>query len=132
MPANIDPETLYVDDLPGIWSPVQWELTEEERQQEVQQQATASLLWTADAPEVVLRLLLSETDIERVLDPPAGYDPDQQGEWNPGLVTYTFKRHISLVKVVRQPDYLYVEYNFEDLGYWGFEIEPEKVTIQRL
>jgi hypothetical protein len=132
MPANIDPETLYVDDLPGIWSPIQWELTEEERQQEVEQQATASLLWTADAPEAVLRLLLSETDIERIFDPPAHYDPDQQGEWNPELVTFSFKRPIRLVKVERQPDYLYVEYNFEDLGYWGFEIEPDKITIQRL
>ncbi len=47
-------------------------------------------------------------------------------------MTFTFKRPIRLVKVVRQPDYLYVEYNFEDLGYWGFEIEPDKITIQRL
>jgi hypothetical protein len=31
MPSIIDPQTLYVDDLPAIWSPVQWELTEEER-----------------------------------------------------------------------------------------------------
>ncbi len=28
MPGIIDPETTHVDDLPGIWSPVQWELTE--------------------------------------------------------------------------------------------------------
>ncbi len=70
MPANIDPETLYVDDLPGIWSPIQWELTEEELQQEVEQQATASLLWTANAPEAALRLLLNEVDIERIFDPP--------------------------------------------------------------
>ena len=25
MPSVIDPETLYVDDLPAIWSPVQWD-----------------------------------------------------------------------------------------------------------
>ena len=31
MPSIIDPETIYVDNLPAIWSPVQWELTEEER-----------------------------------------------------------------------------------------------------
>jgi hypothetical protein len=33
MPSVIDPETIYADDLPAIWSPVQWELTEEERVQ---------------------------------------------------------------------------------------------------
>jgi hypothetical protein len=27
MPIEIDPETMNVDDLPGIWSPVQWELS---------------------------------------------------------------------------------------------------------
>ncbi len=58
MPSVIDPETLYVDDLPAIWSPVQWELDEEERIQAVEEQATASLLWTMDAPEAILRLLL--------------------------------------------------------------------------
>lgn len=29
MPGVIDPETLPVDELPGIWTPVQWELTED-------------------------------------------------------------------------------------------------------
>ena len=36
MPSIIDPQTLYVDDLPTVWSPVQWELTEEERIQAVE------------------------------------------------------------------------------------------------
>jgi hypothetical protein len=61
MPSIIDPETLYVDDLPAIWSPVQWELTGEERIAAVEEQATASLLWMMDAPEAILRLLLAET-----------------------------------------------------------------------
>ena len=30
MTAVIIPETLHVDDLPGIWSPVQWLLSEDE------------------------------------------------------------------------------------------------------
>lgn len=71
MPSIIDPQTLYVDDLPTIWSPVQWELIEEERIQAVEEQATASLLWSMDAPEAILRLLLDETGIERFF-------------WNPG------------------------------------------------
>jgi hypothetical protein len=33
MPSIIDPETLYVDNLPSVWSPVRWDLTEEERVQ---------------------------------------------------------------------------------------------------
>ena len=60
MPGVIDPETMYTDDLPGIWSPVQWELSEEERREEIEQQAKASLLWSVSAPEAILRLLLVE------------------------------------------------------------------------
>ena len=61
MTAVIIPETLHVDDLPGIWSPVQWLLSEDERAAELEQQATASLLYAVDAPEAILRLLLEET-----------------------------------------------------------------------
>ncbi|MCX6071918.1 MAG: hypothetical protein NTU91_13855 [Chloroflexi bacterium] len=60
MPSVIDPETMHVDSLPVVWSPVQSPLTEEERAREVEEQATASLLWAADAPETILRLLLGE------------------------------------------------------------------------
>jgi len=56
MPIDIDPETMNVDKLPGIWSPVQWELTEEEHIQELDTQATASLLFAVDVPEAILRL----------------------------------------------------------------------------
>ena len=78
MPSIIDPETLYVDDLPAIWSPVQWELSEEERVQAVEEQATASLLWSMDAPQAILRLLLDETAIERLFKAPAGFNPEEQ------------------------------------------------------
>ena len=57
MPSYIDPETMNVDKLPSIWSPVQWDLSEEERIQELHMQALASLLWTVDIPEAMLRLL---------------------------------------------------------------------------
>jgi hypothetical protein len=132
MPGIIDPETLYVDDLPGIWSPVQWALSEGERIRELDEQATASLLWTVDIPEAILRLLLGETAIERAFEPPKNYDPQQQGDWNEELVTLQFKRPIQLERVVREPNYLYVEYKFGELGYWAFEIEEERVTIERL
>ena len=132
MPSVIDPETMYVDDLPGIWSPVQWELNDEERVKEVENQATASLLWSVDAPEAILRLLLAETEIERAFSPPKGYKPELQGDWEEDVITFQFKRPIHLVKIEREQDYLYVEYKFDDLGYWGLEMEPDKVTIQRL
>jgi hypothetical protein len=132
MPGVIDPETMPVDELPGIWTPVQWELTEGERAHELEEQATASLLWAVDAPEAILRLLLGEADIERAFEPPPGFDPERQGEWDENLVTFQFKRPIRLVEVKREADYVFIEYDFGELGRWGFEIEPEKVAIQRL
>ena len=58
MPGYIDAEFMHVDDLPGIWSPVQWDLTPEERVAEVEEQAHASLMAAVDVPEAILRMLL--------------------------------------------------------------------------
>lgn len=132
MPRIIDPETMNADDVPAIWSPVQWELSEAERIQELESQAIASLLRTADIPETILRLLLDETEIERAFEPPEDYNPEEQGEWDQDLLTFQFRRHLTLEHVEREQDYLYVEYKVEDLGYWALEIEPEKVSIYRL
>ena len=132
MPAVIDPETINVDELPGVWSPVQWDIDEEERMQELDSQAAASLLFAVDVPEAILRLLLTEYQIERAFDPPANYDPDQQGEWDESLLTFQFNRSIQLVKSERNRDRLYVEYHLDDLGYWALEIEQESVRIFRL
>jgi len=60
---------------------VQWELSDQERTEELEQQATASLLWAVDVPQTILRMLLSETGIERAYSPPEGYDPEEQGYW---------------------------------------------------
>lgn len=132
MPGVIDPDTMNADRLPGIWSPVQWELREEERITELETQATASLLWSVDKPEASLRLLLEETEIERVFEPPEDYDPEIQGEWEKDMVTFAFTKPIKLVKAEREHDFLYLEYKLGDSGYWFIEIEPEKVTIQRI
>jgi hypothetical protein len=132
MPAVIDPETMNVDELPGVWSPVQWELSEEERSQELESQATASLLFAVDVPEAILRLLLSEYQIERTFDPPDNYDPKLQGEWDESLLTFQFNRAIRLVKSEQKQDRLYVEYYLADLGYWALEIEPGNVRISRI
>ena len=132
MPSVIDPETLHVDRLPVVWSPVQSPLTEDERAHEVEEQATASLLWAADAPETILRLLLSETAIVRAFEPPQGYDLDQQGEWDPRLVTFAFARPIRLLSAERQPDRLALEYRLDGAGYWRMEITPDSVHLSRL
>ncbi|MFN2128758.1 MAG: hypothetical protein ACK2TU_12945, partial [Anaerolineales bacterium] len=73
MPKDIDPQTMNADNLPGIWSPVQWELSEEEQLQELEEQSTASLLFSVDPPEAILRLLLNEYTIERAYEQPKGY-----------------------------------------------------------
>ncbi|OGO20534.1 MAG: hypothetical protein A2Z14_16385 [Chloroflexi bacterium RBG_16_48_8] len=132
MPSVMDPETIHVDDLPGIWNPIQWEMTEQERIQELESQARASLLWAVDVPEAILRLLLEETHIERAFTPPEGFDPEMQGEWNDHLITFKFKRIFQLKNVDREHDRLTVTYRVEDLGYWCVEIEPERVTIERV
>lgn len=132
MPGFIDPQTINADGLPAIWSPVQWELTEDERQEELEAQATASLLQVADLPEALLRMLLDETAIVRAFDPPPGYDPEMQGEWDPDLVTFEFARDFELRQVKRNSDSFYAEYKVEDLGYWAVEIKPEGLQIYRL
>jgi hypothetical protein len=132
MSSIIDYETMNVDDLPGIWSPVQWELTEDERINEIENQAAASLLSVVDAPEAILRLLLSETAIERAYDPPDGYRPEEQGVWDANLVTFQFIRPIHMVNIQRGPDSLYIEYDFGDLGHWAMVVEAEKVSIEHI
>jgi hypothetical protein len=75
---------------------------------------------------------MDETDIERAYEAPKGYDPEQQGEWDQQLVTFQFRRPIRLESVHREPDRLLVEYDFGDLGHWLLEIEPERVSIERI
>lgn len=132
MPGVIDPETMNVDDLPGIWSPVQWEMSEEERAAEIELQATSSLLHVVDVPEAILRLLLDETEIERAFTPPLGFDPEQQGEWDPDILTFKFSRPARLILSEREEDYLRVEYDFQGLGRWEFEIGPETLSLRRV
>lgn len=132
MPGVIDPETIHVDELPGVWAPVQWEQTPEERAEEVETQARASLLANVDIPEAILRLLLNETSADTVYAPPPGYDPEQQGEWDDTLITFAFQRHVTLKRVERTPTRLVVEYQFENFGWWQLIFEEQRVTIQRI
>jgi hypothetical protein len=132
MPGFIDPQHTNPSNLPTIWSPVQWELTDEQRADELDNQATASLLWSADILEAVLRLLLNETEIERAYEPPEGYDPEQQGEWDESLLTFQFKRPIKIEKFEQRSNGVYIEYQFGGLGHWAIDITPDEVNIRRL
>ncbi len=72
MPRNADPETMNVDDLPGVWTPIQWDMDETERLEELEAQATASLLYAVDIPETILRLLLDEIKSRKGIRTPTG------------------------------------------------------------
>jgi len=54
-----------------------------------------------DAPEAVLRLLLGETEIQRLYQAPEDYDPAEQGEWDTEIMTFGPHRPIKLVEVER-------------------------------
>jgi hypothetical protein len=111
---------------------VQWELSEEERVQELENQSAASLLWAVDMPEAILRLLLDETAIERLYAPPEGYDPELQGGWDESLVTFGFKRPIRLERIERDGERVSVLYKLDGAGYWLMEFTPERVVIERV
>lgn len=132
MPSVIDPQTIHVDELPPIWAPIQWELNEEERIEAINEQAGASLLWTMDAPEAILRLLLNETDIKHLHQAPDNYDPEEQGDWNQEVLTFGPYRPMEMIEIDRTPERLILVYKFGDLGYWEFVIEAEKVSIERI
>jgi hypothetical protein len=129
---QIEPEHFNVDELPGVWTPVQWDMTIEERVQEDEQQAQASLLKTVDVPEAILRLLTGEYEVERIFAPPAGYNPEQQGDWDESLITFAFKRAARLVEVTREAGRLVVTYNLAGWGYWQVTLTPDDVRIIRV
>jgi len=131
LPSIFDPETIYIDDLPAVWSPVQGKLSPDEHANELEDQATASLLWACPVPEQILRILLEETSIQRLDEPPDGYDPENQGEWDPALLAFGFKRSIKLLREERTPEALNLEYKLEGAGNWALEVTQETLTIER-
>lgn len=132
LPKIIDPQTIPVADLPGVWTPGPKMMTPEDRVNAVEAQAQTALLWTIDHPETLLRLLLGETAITRTHEPPRGYDAELQGEWDHDAVAYKFKREMHVTSIEREPDYLYVEYEVKEIGRWSIEISPEEVNISRI
>jgi len=132
MPSIIDHETIHVDELHPLWAPVQWDLTDEERIHIQEEQTKANLLWMMDTPEAILRLLLDEVETKRLYEPPEGYNEEEQGEWEPELVTFGPRHPFELDSVSREGDALFIVYKAGDLGYWEFEITEEQVIIKRI
>lgn len=50
----------------------------------------------------------------------------------PGPGDVPIQTPIQLVDIQREPDYLYAEYKFSDLGYYCVEIETDRASIYRL
>lgn len=133
MPSIIDFETMAADELPSIWSPyIPPDLSESDRLAELDRQSAANLIFNSDVPEAVLRLLLNECDVEPAYEPPKGYDPDEQGEWDADIFSLVFTRPIRLEHIQRKPDRLIVIYDFGSRGHWRLEIEAERVVIERV
>jgi hypothetical protein len=131
MPIPTAPDQLKLIQLPTVWSPAGVETSADGSPQSIQQ-AQAGLLLAVSPVEAALRLLMNEVEVEPVNEPPKGYDPDQQGEWNPQKSHFRFKRAVRLMRVEKNPNGLDLEYNFGDLGYWTVSIEADNVRITRV
>jgi hypothetical protein len=87
---------------------------------------------SVDGPKGILRLLLQETETDRILEPPEDYDPETQGKWDTEFASFGFRKPFELIKVEREHNNPYLEYKFGDYSHWFVEIEPEKVTIAKM
>jgi len=132
MPISLSPDQLKLVQLPIVWSPAAAPAASPDGMPDWISLAQAGLLLAVSAPEAALRLFLQETEVEQVSEPPKGYDPIQQGEWDPQGAAYHFKRRIRMMRVEKIPDRLTVEYHFGDLGYWAVTIEADTVQIARV
>jgi len=132
MPGVIDPETMAVGGAPTIWWPVEVELTEPQRLEEIERQTLAGLLWVAPVPESILRLLLGETEVVRAIDPPEGYDADTQGEWDSERATFAFRRPLHLEADREEDSRRVLEYALEGAGHWRMVISPEQFSLSRI
>jgi len=132
MPISISADQLKLIQHPVVWSPADGRHVSPGETQDSVSNALAGLLLAVSTPEAALRLFLKETEVEQVSEPPKGYNPIQQGEWDPLGINFHFKRPIRLMRLEKTPNLLTVEYNFGDLGYWTVTIEADSVRIARV
>ena len=139
MPGAIDFETMDVDDLTPVWWPSDAELTPEQYDSVVQQEARAHLLAMLGVPEAVLRLLVRETEVSRVARDVVGQgdfeveaegDAETDAEFPPD--SFEFSRPIVAETVEMTRNGLLVIYRLEGSGTWRMFLESERVTIERV
>jgi len=131
MAGVLDPLTFPTLGVPAIWCPRREKLRGSPLALSIEEQAKGSLLQSADLVESVLRMIYGETEIERALVPPAGYDPQIQGEWDDTLVTFAFTRRVRKLSEDRNEQTLQMEYQMDGHGRFSIEITPEGFSITR-
>ncbi len=131
MAGVLDPLTFPTLDVPAIWCPRKEKRLGNALAQRIEEQARGSLLVCADPVESVLRVIYGETEIERALIPPEGYDPAIQGEWDESLVTFAFARRVRKISEERNEQSLRLEYEMAGSGRFFVEITPDGFSISR-
>jgi hypothetical protein len=154
MPGAIDFETMDVDELTPVWCPSDEELTPEQYESALQQEARAHLLTMAGVPEAILRLLVQETEVSRVarevvgqvrgarrdFEAEADADADDGADGGSGADadaefppdSFEFSHPIVAETVEMTRDGLLVVYRLEGAGTWRMLLESGRVTIERV
>lgn len=156
MPGAIDFETMDVDELTPVWWPSDGELTAEQYETMVQQEARTHLLAMVGVPEAILRLLVQETEVSRVAhevvdqgrgarrdfeaeadadaDAGDGADAGAGDDADAGFPpdSFEFSHPIVAEKVETTRDGLFVVYSLEGSGTWRMLFESGRVTIERV
>jgi secreted PhoX family phosphatase len=131
MPSYLDPLTFPVLDVPAIWCPEKERVLGNSLAVSIEAQAKASLLASADTVESILRLLFDEAEIDRVFEPPQGYNPEVQGDWDDQQVTFVFRRRVEKISEERDNESLRMEYRMEGCGQYRVEITSESFSIEK-
>jgi hypothetical protein len=132
MTSEFDPLTFPTFSVPAIWTYQKPPEGGQEFGNYLEAQALNGLIGTSDIFEVMLRLLLGLTDIERIYEPPEEYDPEIQGEWDDSIITFAFTKKVKPVEERRGEGVLTSEYIVEGSGSYRVELEYEKLTIQKI
>jgi hypothetical protein len=131
MPYAFDAQTFPTIDVPAVWCYQKPPADQAEFAGFVEQQAAGGLILSADTVESVLRLLLGLTRVEGVYDPPSGYDPELQGDWDGSILTFVFTRRIRKVAETRSEKELELEYQVENQGTFRVVIREDGVSIEK-
>jgi hypothetical protein len=131
MPDGFDTETFPSHEFPAIWFYQKPPEDKRDFAAFVEHQAASGMLASTDILEAVLRLLLGLTEVEGVYDPPRGYDPEVQGEWDSDVLTFIFRRRVQKVGEDREDGEIRLEYQVETCGTFVVTIRGDSVHIER-